>query len=129
MKIVVDMNLSPEWVPALEEAGHAAIHWSQVGATNAPDREILVWAKSHHQIVFTHDLDFGAILAATDADAPSVIQIRTQDPTPQHYGPLVASILSRYTEQMQAGALLTIDERRARVRYLPLGIRSASSGN
>lgn len=30
-------------------------------------------------VVFTHDLDFGDILAATNADDPSVIQVRTQN--------------------------------------------------
>ncbi len=40
------------------------------------------WAKTNSHIVFTHDLDFGAILAATNAIAPSVIQVRTQDVMP-----------------------------------------------
>jgi len=35
--------------------------------------------------VFTHDLDFGDILAATGAEAPSVIQVRTEDTTPFHF--------------------------------------------
>ena len=31
MKILVDMNLSLEWIPVLEEAGFEAIHWSTIG--------------------------------------------------------------------------------------------------
>ena len=126
MKIVVDMNLSPDWVPVLAMAGHSATHWSQVGSPSAKDREILVWARERHQVVFTHDLDFGAILAATNADAPSVLQIRTQDPSPTRCGPMVADILGRYADPLQTGALLTVDERQARVRLLPLGIRPVS---
>ena len=45
MKILIDMNLSPTWVAVLEEAGHTATHWSNVGSLNAPDREIMAWAK------------------------------------------------------------------------------------
>ena len=68
MKILIDMNLSPAWVSVLEEAGHTASHWSTIGSLNAPDREVLLWAKANGYLLFTHDLDFGAILAATEAE-------------------------------------------------------------
>jgi predicted nuclease of predicted toxin-antitoxin system len=85
MKIVLDMNLSPRWVDAIQELGHEACHWSGVGPATAPDREIMTWARTNGDIVMTHDLDFGAILAATGARAPNVIQFRTQDPTPSRW--------------------------------------------
>ncbi|MCZ2390725.1 MAG: hypothetical protein LC113_06560 [Acidobacteria bacterium] len=31
MKIVIDMNLSPDWVTRLAKGGIDAIHWSSVG--------------------------------------------------------------------------------------------------
>ena len=77
MKILIDMNLSPQWVAVFEGTGKQALHWSHVGPHNAPDHEILSYAKAEGYTVFTHDLDFGAILAATNADSPSVIQVRT----------------------------------------------------
>jgi predicted nuclease of predicted toxin-antitoxin system len=40
MRILVDMNLTPRWVPYLNNAGHSAIHWSSIGRISAPDREI-----------------------------------------------------------------------------------------
>ena len=120
MKLLIDMNLSPDWVSVLSQAGHVAVHWSSVGSPRAKDREILTWAREHHHVVFTHDLDFGAILAATDADSPSVIQIRTQDPTPEHCGPIVLDTLKRFAEGLAAGALISVDENRARVRLLPM---------
>ena len=30
VKLVVDMNLSPDWVPVLNDHGWQAIHWSTV---------------------------------------------------------------------------------------------------
>ena len=92
MKILIDMNLSPAWVSVLEEAGHTAPHWSTIGSLNASDREVLLWAKANGYLLFTHDLDFGAILAATEAEGPSVIQIRAQDISPDH-SPFPFSIL------------------------------------
>lgn len=81
MKIVIDMNLSPQWVTVLHNHGLTAVHWSTIGNPSAPDTEIMEWALNNAHIVFTHDLDFGAILSATQANAPSVIQVRTQDVT------------------------------------------------
>jgi len=120
VNLVVDMNLSPDWVPVLARAGHDATHWSEIGAPSATDREILTWARENAQVVFTHDLDFGAILAATAADAPSVIQIRTQDPTPQHCRNVVLDTLKRHSAALARGALISVDENRSRVRLLPL---------
>ena len=56
MKLVVDMNLSPEWVKVLVEAGWETIHWSKVGDFHATDIEIMAWAKRNGYVVFTHDL-------------------------------------------------------------------------
>ncbi|MFA5343865.1 MAG: DUF5615 family PIN-like protein [Kiritimatiellia bacterium] len=120
MKLVIDMNLSPAWISPLERAGHTVTHWSSVGSPNATDREILGWARQNDCVVFTHDLDFGAILAATDADAPSVVQIRTQDPTPIFCAELLLDVLRQYIQELASGALISIDEDRARVRLLPL---------
>jgi predicted nuclease of predicted toxin-antitoxin system len=120
MKIVIDMNLSPQWVPILKSAGCEPIHWSQVGAANAPDREIMEWARTNHHVVFTHDLDFGAILAATDANSPSVLQIRTQDVSPKTLSAVVLSSLKQFEEQLNEGALVTVNEKQSRARLLPL---------
>jgi len=120
MNIVIDMNLTPLWIPVLQEAGHSAVHWSAVGSSCAKDSEILKWARDERYVVFTHDLDFGAILAATVADSPSVIQIRTQDPVPDCCGRMLLDVLQRFSKVLDAGALISVDENRARVHILPL---------
>jgi predicted nuclease of predicted toxin-antitoxin system len=78
------------------------------------------WARTHEHIVFTHDLDFGALLFATRATAPSVIQIRTEDIRPQSVGSLVLMALAQTEEEMKRDALVTIDPRKNRIRLLPL---------
>ena len=120
MKILVDMNLSPSWVPILERNGFPAVHWSAVGDGKAPDPVVLGWARDNRYIVFTNDLDFGAILASTRAAGPSVIQVRTQDVTPDHLGNIVVAALREHQEILERGALITIDESRLRARILPL---------
>lgn len=119
MRIVVDVNLSPAWVRFLEEAGWEAVHWSSVGDIRASDEEILSWARQHGYILFTHDLDFGILIALTRAEGPSVIQARTQDVLPAALGKKLINVLQTYKSLLEKGALVTIDERRARIRILP----------
>ncbi len=120
MKLLVDMNLSPRWVLALSDAGIASTHWSVVGARNASDTEIMAYAKAHGLIVLTHDLDFGAILAANQGSKPSVVQLRAQDVSPGVIGKRVVAALHQMASDLEDGALLTVDAERTRLRILPL---------
>ena len=119
MKLLVDMNLSPDWVKVLTEAGWEVTHWSTIGDFHATDSEIIAWAKKNGHVVFTHYLDFGAALALTQAEGPSVIQVRTQDVTPAAIGKLVVNALRQFQPELENGALVVLDELRARVRILP----------
>ena len=120
MKLLVDMNLSPRWIGLLHNAGWEAEHWSAVGKANATDSEVMAYAAQHDYVVLTLDLDFSAILAATHGKRPSVVQIRTEDVSPRVIGPQVMAALRHMEPELQAGALLTIDSHRTRVRLLPL---------
>jgi predicted nuclease of predicted toxin-antitoxin system len=46
MKILIDMNLSPDWVVSLREAGFESVHWSHVGDPKASDETIMDYAKA-----------------------------------------------------------------------------------
>jgi predicted nuclease of predicted toxin-antitoxin system len=120
VKILIDMNLSPDWVPFLQQHGWSAVHWSAVGDPRANDRVLLDWARTNNHIVFTHDLDFGTALALTHATGPSVLQVRTQEPLPDRIGPVVIAALRQHDADLAAGALLVVDAARLRVRILPL---------
>jgi predicted nuclease of predicted toxin-antitoxin system len=120
MKLLVDMNLSPRWVKLLAAAGIEAAHWSGIGAANAPDSEIMAFAKANGYVVLTHDLDFSAILAATQGDKPSVVQIRSEDLSPDVIGGPVIDALRQMTLELEEGALITVDPKRTRLRVLPL---------
>jgi predicted nuclease of predicted toxin-antitoxin system len=120
VKLLVDMNLSPRWVTRLASIGIPALHWSNVGARNASDREIMAYASVHQMVVLTHDLDFGAILAATQAAGPSVMQVRTDDVSPEAIGEQVVNALTQLRQELTEGALITVDPVRARLRVLPL---------
>jgi len=123
MKILIDMNLSPEWVVVFSQHGIAAVHWSTVRDPRAEDSVLMDWARVNDYIVFTHDLDFGATLALTQAESPSVIQVRTQDVTPAHLEKAVVDMIRKNESLLESKALIVLDEGRLRVRILPLRIR------
>jgi predicted nuclease of predicted toxin-antitoxin system len=120
MKILVDMNLSPDWVRFLAAHGIEAVHWSQVGNPRATDEEITGWARDHGCIVFTHDLDFAALVATTSADGPSVLQMRTQDVLPDTAGKDILDLLRDHRGALEQGAIVTMDKVISRVRILPI---------
>jgi len=119
MKFLIDMNLSPDWVDVFGRHGWQALHWSTVGDPRAQDHVIMEWARDHGYIVFTHDLDFGALLAATRAQGPSVVQVRAQDIMPSRLAIRLLKLLRHYESLLEKGALITVDETKDRVRILP----------
>lgn len=120
MKILLDMNISHEWVAVFRRQGWEAIHWSSIGDRTDSDKVIMQWAHDHGYIVFTHDLDFSTILAATKATAPSVIQMRIQNIMPESLATTVTSVMRQCYVQLEEGALITIEHSKQRVRILLL---------
>ena len=118
------MNLSPDWVATFAAAGIESVHWLAVGDPKADDAEIIEHARTNGYIVFTHDLDFGTILTMTRAEGPSVIQVRAQDILPSVLANIVISVLRENERFLNKGALIVVDETRARVRILPLESRT-----
>ena len=120
MRLLVDMNLTPRWVGWLAASGIEAIHWSDIGPGNATDREIMAHARANGLILMTQDLDFGAILAVTQGAGPSVVQIRAEIAIPETVGNAVVDALRQMADDIERGALLSIEPSRTRLRLLPL---------
>lgn len=118
--ILVDMNLSPDWIPVLVAAGHAAVHWSAVGDPRALDSELMEWARTNDHVILTHDLDFGTLLAQTRASRPSVVTIRADDPSPATIANHVLAAIHQHATELADGALVMVDVSRSRVRVLPI---------
>jgi predicted nuclease of predicted toxin-antitoxin system len=120
MKVLVDMNLSPAWVSFLAESGFEVVHWADIGPDNSSDSELMQWAAEHDHIVLTADLDFGAILAATQRNRPSIVQVRSDILTPRSIGSVVLAAIRQTRQELLDGAIVSIDPGRARLRILPL---------
>jgi predicted nuclease of predicted toxin-antitoxin system len=120
MKLLVDMNLSPDWIPYLADRGFESVHWSNVGAPDAFDATIFEYARAAGAIVFTHDLDFTTMLALSRFHGPSLVQARVQDISPELLGPSVVAALRQFSVELERGAIVTILPERSKVRVLPI---------
>jgi predicted nuclease of predicted toxin-antitoxin system len=121
LKLLFDMNLSPNTVDYFISRGYETLHWQKVGAPDATDAEIMRYAREHGFVVLTYDLDFGTILSITQADSPSVVQIRAKEALSEKVLSLVLDALNRTKDDLLKGAILTIDVEHIRLRLLPIG--------
>jgi predicted nuclease of predicted toxin-antitoxin system len=124
MRLLLDMNLSPRWLVLLHGSGIEAEHWSTIGRLDASDAEIMAYAAQHGYTVLTQDLDFSTILAATQGEKPSVMQIRSDNLDPDVIGAQVIDAVRKLDGQLESGALVSIEPPRTRVRLLPLKPKS-----
>ena len=70
-------------MPLLRAVGLEAVLWSEVGDPRAPDSALMQWATANGYAVFTHDLDFGTMLALSGTNGPSVVQVRCLNGLPK----------------------------------------------
>ena len=82
---------------------------------------------ANDHVLFTHDLGFSPLLAAGGQHGPSVIQVRNQDVMPEAIGADVVRVLSEHENDLQGGAIITVDEMTSRLRILPIRRKSDES--
>jgi len=120
MRLLVDVCLSTDWIPFLAERGVQVVHWSSIGPRNADDEVIFAHAAEHGYVIFTHDLDFGTLLALTAASGPTVIQARVDDTSVDAIGEAMVDLLRQCEGPLSEGAIVTLMPDRTRVRVLPI---------
>jgi predicted nuclease of predicted toxin-antitoxin system len=96
------------------------VHTSTIGMTTASDQDILERARREGEIVATLDADFHALLALSNAAAPSVIRVRIEGLKGSDVAAIVSRVVAACEEDLVAGAMVTIDPSSIRVRSLPL---------
>jgi len=120
MKILLDMNIPQSYANLLLQQGISVTLWRDVGAINAPDTEIMNYARDNDYVVMTCDLDFSAILSVTKDKKPSIAQIRASVQKSEQATALISAALVRHADELEVGAILSIDLKNSRIRFLPL---------
>lgn len=120
MKFLLNMNVSRELGKRLSILGHTSRHVGDLGMARASDSEIVSVAKVNQEIIVTHDLDYGNLLAFSGESSPSVIIFRTKNTHPSN---LFNHLTKRWTEIEQSllnGAIVVIEDGTLRIRKLPI---------
>lgn len=117
---LVDVNLSPAWVVLLVAKGYNAVRWTAVGANTASDEEIMAYATAHGYAVLTHDQDFSTLLALSRKGKPSVVLLRLSSLRVEGVGDRVLKTVKTVAKDIEAGAIVVIEDSRVRVRSLPM---------
>ena len=120
MKFLADMGVSPKTVVLLRTLGHDAMHLQEEGLARLPDPDIMTKALDEKRILLTHDLGFGELVAASGACLPSVIIFRLRDMRPINLNHHLTRILTRYSAELEKGAVISVSEGQIRLRPLPL---------
>lgn len=121
MKFLADMGLARSTVAFLQNLGYDTVHLRDEGLQQLTDEKIVEKATVEKRVILTHDLDFGRIVATSGSTIPSVITLRLQDMRPVRVNFYLAEVLARFAAELEAGALVTVDERSIRIRLLPIG--------
>lgn len=121
MRLLLDKNLSHRLAPILEEHGHDVVHVDDQQLGAADDDVILQWAHDERRVVVSSDTDFGGLLAAQRAAAPSVLLTRAiATLRAPESAMLVVAALDTAAEALNAGAIVAVGRSDVRVRRLPL---------
>jgi len=113
MKIMLDTCVWGGVRKVLTEAGHNVI-WIGDWEQDPGDIEILTLAHKDRRILITLDKDFGEL--AVVHDYPHYGILRLVNLSTKQQAALSTAIIEKYGDELYAGAILTVDANRVRIR-------------
>jgi predicted nuclease of predicted toxin-antitoxin system len=120
MKVLLDQGLPRSTAALLRARGIDALHVAEMGLSAATDAAILEQGRTDERTIVTLDADFHLLLAVTGATRPSVIRLRIEGLRAEALAALLESVLAQCADDLAAGAAVTVQPKRLRVRRLPL---------
>jgi predicted nuclease of predicted toxin-antitoxin system len=120
MKVLLDTCVWGGVRKALSDAGHDVV-WTGDWEVDPGDDEILAQAHGEGRVLVTLDKDFGTL--AFLHGRPHAGIVRLVNLSTQHQAPVCLRVLAQYGSSLQAGAIVTAEHDRVRIR-LPGAPRS-----
>jgi predicted nuclease of predicted toxin-antitoxin system len=121
MRFLADMGVSQRVVTWLHEQGHDATHLRDEGLQKLENGAIFTKAFRESRIILTWDLDFTEILALSKTGTVSAVVFRLMNTRSTHVVERLERVLSESAQDLEEGAIISVEEGRHRVRLLPLG--------
>ena len=120
MKLLLDQGIPTDCAHLFQLLGYACHHVSQFGMQKARDEEILARAAADGSVIITLDADFHMLVAVRGLSGPSVIRLRREGCKAEEVVEIIKHVLVRYRDSITQGCLLSVNERRATFRMLPI---------
>jgi predicted nuclease of predicted toxin-antitoxin system len=120
VRFLLDMGVSPRVLDWLRGWGHDATHLRDQGLERLSDERIFAKASAENRIVLTFDLDFAEIVSMSPANTSAVV-FRLRNTRTDHLIARLAVVLEESAGALQAGAIVSVEDARHRVRSLPIG--------
>lgn len=120
MKFLLNMNTPRSLGEKLCNSGHTYRHTGNIGKSKASDLEIINEAKINKEIIITHDLDYGHLLAFSGEKEPSVIIFRIKNTHPDNLFNKMISTWHRIENSLLEGSIIIIEDNSLRIRNLPI---------
>jgi len=120
MNFLLNMNMPRTLVACLVAQGHQVRHAGDVGLATASDTAIVDDARRHGEVIITHDLDYGHLLAFSGERTPSVIILRLARPSARSITKSVVNAWDQIATALQQGAIVIVEDTTIRVRNLPI---------
>ncbi|MGB3535552.1 MAG: DUF5615 family PIN-like protein [Microcoleaceae cyanobacterium] len=120
IKLLADMNISPQTVTFLQQQGWDIIRVSDVLPMATSDIEILNFARQENRVIVTYDLDFSMLVALSGNNQPSLITLRVSSTNPIMITQKILEIIPQIETELQAGCAITISDDNLRIRRLPI---------
>jgi predicted nuclease of predicted toxin-antitoxin system len=121
MRFLADMGISQVVVAWLQAQGHEATHLRDEGLHRLENGEIVTKAFREPRVILTWDLDFTEILALSGRHQVSAVIFRLVNTRSAHVIERLARVLQEAAQDLEDGAIISVEEARHRVRLLPLG--------
>ncbi|MFO1430196.1 MAG: DUF5615 family PIN-like protein [Candidatus Competibacteraceae bacterium] len=120
MKFLLNMNMSRELGKLLASQGHEYRHVGDIGLARAEDIDIVTAAKEKQEIILTHDLDYGNLLAFSGESVPSVVIFRLRNTQPKNMFIRLMKLLPKIQRPLIKGAIVIFEDATLRIRELPI---------
>lgn len=120
IRLLADVHISPKTVADLQKQGYEIMRSSEVLPANAPDINILEFARTENWVVLTQDLDFSMLVALSRYSQPSLITLRLSSAKPDIVTQKLLDVLPQIEEALQEGSAITIQDDSIRIRKLPV---------
>ena len=120
MNFLLNMNTPRELGRRLASEGHEYRHLSDIGMARSSDSDVVEEARRSGEVIITHDLDYGRLLAFSGEATPSVIVFRLRN---TNTGNLFAQLINIWQEiewPLHEGAIVVIEDATLRIRRLPV---------